>query len=574
MFAFTRLGRLRPRTIRPYVDASGGDVTRERLAFVSLCVAAVFAVIAGRLVWLGTQDYEGPRGGGARDSAISASRPAILDRNGETLAMDIKMSSMWADPREVQKPYETFEKLVALFPDMPRVRTLKALTAEGASFRWLKREVTPAEEAAVMNLGLPGVHFSRESRRFYPLGRTAAHVTGHVNVDNQGEAGMERRLDMDGLADLHASGFARAAKLEPVRLALDMRVQHHVREALADAMERYRAVGATGIVMDVDTGELVALASLPDYDPNRPGEAKDHLNRATNGRFEMGSTFKVFTTAMALDAGTIGLGSRFDARRPIRVQRKRIRDFHAKNRVLSTREVFVYSSNIGTVRIAQTVGPTKHREFLQRLGLVDRLEGFELPEVKRPLEPRDRPWQPLSAATISFGHGLATTPLQTAVAGAAMVNGGLLVPPTLLPRSREEAQRLARRVIRPETSDRMRYLFRLNALVGSGRRAEVPGYVVGGKTGTADKSARGGRRGYEGNGRFNAFLAAFPLERPRYVVLVTLDEPKAERKGRDATAGSNAAPTVARIVRRAAPALGVRPDMRVRDTGTLAGYLR
>ena len=570
----SRFMRFKPRTIRRYVDAEGGDVARERLGQVALGLVALFALVGGRLVWLGAQDYEGPRGGGARDSAVSASRPDILDRNGITLAMDIKMSSMWTDPREIQKPYYTFDRLLEVFPDLPRERTVKALTAKRASFRWLKREVTPEDEAAVMALGLPGVHFMRESRRFYPAGRTAAHVTGHVNVDNQGAAGMEKRLDEDGLADLHRYGFARAGRMEPVRLSLDMRVQHYVREALADAMERYRAVAATGTVLDVQTGEVIALASLPDYDPNRPGEAKEHLNRVTKGRFEMGSTFKVFTTAMALDAGTISLSSRFDARKPLRIQRKRIGDFHGKNKILSTREVFVYSSNIGTVKIAQTVGPTKHRAFLDKLGLIEKLKGFELPEIATPLEPRKRPWQPISAATISYGHGLATTPLQTAVAGAAMVNGGRLIPPTLLPRSREEADRLARRVIEPETSDKMRYLFRLNSLVGSGRKAEVPGYVVGGKTGTADKAGRGGKRGYKGNGRFNAFLAAFPLDDPRYLVLVTLDEPKPEKKGRGATAGANAAPTVAAIVRRAAPALGVKPDMRVRDTGTLASYRR
>ena len=568
------LSRLRPRAIRPYVDAVGRDVPRERLGYVLLGAVALFALVGGRLVWLGTQDYEGPRGGSPRDSAISASRPDIVDRNGQTMAMDIKMSSMWVDPRDVQKPYYTFDRLTEVFPDLPRGRTLKALTAKRASFRWLRREVTPEKEAEVMKLGLPGVHFARESRRFYPSGPTAAHLTGHVNVDNKGVAGFERRLDMDGLADLHEFGFARSETLEPVRLAVDMRVQHFVRDALADAMKRYRAKAATGTVLDVHTGEVVALASLPDYDPNHPDRAKEHLNRVTKGRFEMGSTFKVFTTAMALDAGTISLSSRFDARKPIRIQRKRIGDFHAKGRVLSTREVFVYSSNIGTVKIAQTVGPTAHRAFLQKLGLIDRIAGFEIPEVIRPLEPRDRPWKPISAATISYGHGLATTPLQTAVAGAAMVNGGRLIPPTLMPRSREEADRLAVQVLRPETSDKMRYLFRLNSLVGSGRRAEVPGYVVGGKTGTADKSGRKGKRGYKGNGRFNAFLAAFPLDDPRYVVLVTLDEPKSEKKGLDATAGMNAAPTVSRIVRRAAPLLGVAPDMRVRDTGTLATYRR
>ena len=557
------------RAIRPYVGAQAADVPRDRLLFLVLGLLCLFALLGGRLVWLGLQDYGGTGRAAAHDGTISAARPDILDRTGTVMAMDIKVSSMWAEPVSVQDPGTTFERLTAVFPDLPRDRTLRKLGNRRSLFQWLRREVTPEQEAAVMRLGLPGIHFIRESRRFYPGGRTAAHVTGHVDVDNRGIAGIEKHLDNDGLADLQSAGFARAQLLEPVRLSIDMRVQHIVHDALVDAVKRYRAIAATGTVLDAETGEIVALVSLPDYDPNRPGEARDHLNRVTKGRFEMGSTFKVFTTAMALEAGTARLHSRWDARQPIRVQGKRIGDFHAARRILSTREVFVKSSNIGTVRMAQTVGPTAHRAFLEKLGLLDRLDGFELPEIAVPAEPPHRPWKPLSAATISFGHGVATTPLQTAVAAAAMVNGGRLVPPTLMPRSRAQADGLARRVISQRTSDKMRHLFRLNSLVGSGRRAEVPGYVVGGKTGTADKAQKGG---YATRRRFNAFLSAFPLDRPRYVVLVTLDEPKPEKKGVDATAGMNTAPTVGRIVRRAAALLGVRPDMRVRDTGTLANY--
>ena len=554
--------------IRPFVDRRT-DASRERLMQIALGCALVYCTVVGRLVWLGTQEYEGPTLRGKGDPAITASRPDILDRNGELLAMDIKMASMFAVPREVQDHRATAEALATVFPDLNLASTMRAFAAP-SSFRWLKREVTPAQEAAVMALGLPGIRFERESRRFYPAGRTAAHVLGHVNVDNQGTAGMEKRLDRDGLADLHKYGFASSKTLEPVKLSLDLRVQHFTRDALVKAMEKYKAIAAGGVVMDVATGEVLSLVSLPDYDPNRPSDAliPENMNRMTKGVFEMGSTFKAFTTAMALDSGRVRLTSRFDARKPVRFGRFRIGDFHGKNRILSTSEVFIYSSNIGTIRMAEAVGAEAHRAFLDKLHLIERME-FELPETARPQEPRDRPWKPISAATISFGHGLATTPLQTAAAAAALVNGGRYVPPTLVPRSREEADGLAERVIRPETSDKMRYLFRLNVLAGSGRRAEVPGFGVGGKTGTADKATG---RGYATRRRFNAFLSAFPVDDPRYVVLVILDEPKPEKPGRGATAGSNAAPTVAEIVRRAGPVLGVEPDMRVRDTGVLANY--
>ena len=556
--------------IRPYVGRHA-DQTRDRLVFVAVCCLTVYAVIVGRLVWLGTQEYEGRTLRAKGDPAITASRPDLLDRNGELLAMDIKMSSLFAVPREVQDHRATYEALASVFPDLDQAAVMRAFRSNG-SFRWIKREVTPEQQAAVMELGLPGIRFERESRRFYPAGRVAAHVLGHVNVDNRGAAGMEKRLDLDGLADLHKYGFAVSQKLDPVRLSLDLRVQHVVRDVLADAITRYRAIAAGGVVLNAHTGEVVSMVSLPDYDPNEPRDAlvPENLNRITKGVFEMGSTFKAFSTAMALDSGRVRLSSRFDARKAVRFGRHRIGDFHGKNRVLSVPEIFIYSSNIGTIRMTQTVGPKVQRDFLKDLGLLDPLE-FELPEIARPQEPRDRPWKAVSAATISYGHGLSTTPLQTAVAGAALINGGLLIPPTLVPRDRSQADRLAKRVIRPETSDKMRYLYRLNVLAGSGKRAEVPGFLVGGKTGTANKKKKNGR-GYDRTRRFNAFLSAFPMHDPQYVVLVFIDEPKSEKKGRGATSGLNAAPAVGEIVRRAAPLLGVSPDMRVRETGVLADY--
>jgi cell division protein FtsI (penicillin-binding protein 3) len=284
------------------------------------------------------------------------------------------------------------------------------------------------------------------------------------------------------------------------------------------------------------------------------------------GTYEMGSTIKSFTTAMALDSGKVTLESRFDASRPITIGNQTIRDFHGKGRVLTVPEVFIYSSNIGSAREADVVGIEGHREFLHRMGLLKRLN-TELPEVARPSEPKV--WKKVHSITIAFGHGMSTTPLQTAVAAAALMNGGKLIDPTFLRRTQEEADAIAKQVIEPKTSEDMRYLYRLNAEKGSGKRAEVPGYRVGGKTGTAEKVVNGR---YSSSVRFNAFLAAFPMDDPQYIVLSIIDEPKPEKPGMAATSGLNAAPIVANIIRRSASLLGVKPEFSHESKATLVSY--
>jgi cell division protein FtsI (penicillin-binding protein 3) len=321
-------------------------------------------------------------------------------------------------------------------------------------------------------------------------------------------------------------------------------------------MESYHAIAAGAVVLDVHTGEVIAMASVPDYDSNVPAQAlePDRMNRMSGGLYEMGSTFKAFTTAMALDSGLVTLESKFDASKPLKVAGFTINDFHGKKRVLTVPEVFIYSSNIGTAKMADVVGIDGHKEFLHRIGLLDRI-GFELSETATPVEPSV--WKKLNSITISYGHGVTTTPLQTAVAGAALINGGKLIPPTIFKRTREEADAIAVQVIKPTTSDAMRYLFRLNVEDGSGRRADVDGYWVGGKTGTAEKVVNGK---YSSDKRFNAFLAAYPIDNPKYMVLTIIDEPEPENEGIGATAGLNAAPMVSNIIRRSAPLLGIKPQ--------------
>ncbi len=528
--------------------------SRSRIVLSMLVVGCVYLVIVARLVYFGILDTDSTAAQIKADATISARRPDLVDRNGVTLATDINTASLFAEPKRIVDVDEAVEQLASVLPDLDVEHAHRRLTSK-AGFVWLKRELTPAQQAQILQLGIPGIGFRRETRRFYPKGSIASHIVGHVNIDNNGIAGIEKYVDDRGLRELRDAGLTTGKPLEPVRLSIDLRVQHFVRDELEKGMQRYQAIAAGGIVLDANTGEVLAMVSLPDYDPNRPVDAldKDRLNRMSAGLFEMGSTFKTFTTAMALDSGKVTLEDKFDASRPLRIAGFTINDFHGKGRVLSVPEVFIYSSNIGTAKMADAVGVEGHKEFLHRIGLLDKVP-FELPEVAAPVEPAE--WKKINSVTISYGHGVTTTPLQTAVAAAALVNGGKLLAPTLFVRSQEEADGIAKQVVRKETSDAMRYLMKLNVEEGSGKRAGVEGFRVGGKTGTAEKVV--GKR-YSSEKRFNAFLAAFPIDDPKYVVLVIIDEPKPEQGKGAATAGLNAAPMVSNIVRRSAAVLGVKP---------------
>ena len=532
------------------------DDMRARIRVAAVAFLAAFLVIIGRLIMFGLTPSTSGTAWVDPNAAIATSRPDLIDRNGEILATDIKMASLYAEPRNILDPDEATELITSVLPDLDASAVRKKLDND-AGFVWLKREITPTQQAQIHALGIPGIGFLSESRRFYPGGPTAAHIVGLVNVDNQGIAGFEKYVDDNGLADLHSAGFARNEDVGPVRLSIDLRVQHILRDELVGAMARYKAIAASGVVINVHTGEVLAMSSLPDYDPNNPVDAlePDHLNRMSAGVYELGSVFKSFTFAMALDSGAVRMSDTIDAAHAIHVGRFTIDDFHAKHRVLTVPEVFIFSSNVGAARMALSVGKERQQEYLRRFGLLTRLN-TDLPEVAKPLVPAK--WTDLTSMTVAFGHGLAVTPLQTAVADAALMNGGWLIPPTFQPRTEAQAKALAVRVIKPETSDQLRYLFRLNVQKGSGKAADVPGYMVGGKTGTAEKVDKI-TKGYSANKRLNSFLAAFPVDDPQFAVLVVLDEPQAEKQGAGATAGSNAAPTVGAVIRRSAALLGVEP---------------
>lgn len=530
--------------------------TRGRIALMIVACAALHAIIGARLVTLGMA--EGLAADGlalSPQDEVQAARPDIVDRNGEVLATDLATASLYAEPRNIINVDEAVEQLAGVLPELDPAALRKDLSTD-RGFVWLKREISARRRQEIHDLGIPGVGFLTETRRFYPGGPTVGHIVGHVNVDNAGIAGLEKAIDGDGLSALQAAGLARKGMaLAPVQLSVDLRVQHAVRDELTRAMERYRALAAVGIVLDAKTLEVVAMSSLPDYDPNNPVEALEdvRMNRAMAGVFELGSVFKTFTIAMALDAGVVGLGDSVDARYPLSIGRHTIRDFHAKSRVLTVPEVFKYSSNIGTAKIALAVGAERMQAYLKAFGMFDRI-GSELPEAALPLVPSQ--WPKVTQATVSFGHGLAVTPMHAAAAAAAILNGGVYAAPTFYPRSEAETMAVGRRVLSREASEAMRRLFALNAAEGSGKRAQVPGYDVGGKTGTAEKVVRGS---YSGDKRLNSFLAAFPIDDPQYVILVVLDEPKPEDGQSAATAGLNAAPTVANIVSRIGPMLAITP---------------
>jgi cell division protein FtsI (penicillin-binding protein 3) len=540
--------------------ATGGKA-RTRVLMTMAVFFGIYATIAGRLVYLGNQD---PDNSGAPASRVTASRPDIVDRNGELLATDIKTASLYAEPRHIVDADEAIEKLSTVLPEIDYEQTYNKFKS-GAGFVWLQRQLTPKQQNEIMQLGIPGIGFRTEKRRFYPSGDTSAYVVGMTNIDNQGISGMEKYIDGQGLTDLQASGLAVAKDLAPVKLSIDLRVQHIVHDEIVVGMQKYHAIAAGAVVLNVKTGEVLAMASVPDFDPNNPYNAqdKDRLNRMSAGLYEMGSTFKSFTTAMALDSGKMTLASKLDATRPIRIGHQTIHDFHGKGRWLTVPEVFIYSSNIGSAKEAEAVGIEGHREFLHRLGVLEKMQ-TELPEVARPTEPKV--WKQVNSITIAFGHGVSTTPLQTAVGCAALMNGGYLIEPTFLPRTQEQAMTVAKKVVSDKTSDAMRYVYALNAEKGSGRNARVPGYRVGGKTGTAEKVVNGR---YSKDKNFNAFVAAFPMDDPQYIVLTIADEPKPEKPGMGATAASNAGIIAHNIIARSAAMLGVKPDFSHENGATL-----
>ena len=519
------------------------ETARNRLLATGVIFALAFSVIAVRLVDLTVLDGSPGRALAAQAAAKAVGRGDIVDRNGVVLATSLPTASVYADPKQILDVDATISDLARVFPDIDR-EVLRARLSSASHFAWVRRGLTPEQQDKVNRLGIPGLGFITERRRVYPQGRAVAHVVGFTDIDDHGIAGVEQTFE-GSLAEGHR-----------LRLGLDIRVQHILRRELETSRREFGALGAAGMVLDLGSGDVVGMVSLPDFDPNDPVTDPDdeaRFNRVTKGVYEMGSTMKLFTVAMALDSGSTTLSGGYDASRPLHVSRFTISDYHPKKRWLSTPEILVYSSNIGAALMAVDVGTTLQRQYLHRLGLLQ-AASIELPEIGAPLVPN--PWREINTMTVGFGHGLAITPLQLVNGVAALVNGGVLRPARLEYRD-EEDPAPGKPVLASRTSKQMRELMRQVVLHGTGTKADVPGYKIGGKTGTAEKLVRGR---YIENARISSFIGAFPIDAPRYLVLAMLDEPKGNRSTASyATGGWVAAPVVARLVRHMAPLLGIPP---------------
>lgn len=494
-------------------------------------------------------------------------RPDIVDRNGVVIATDIAVASLYADPRKIIDVEEAVESLTATVPDLDAKALRAKLTQPGRAFVWLKRQVSPEERDAVYNLGIPGVGFINERRRVYPMGRLAAHTVGYVDLDSKGIAGIEKYLDDQGAIYTASLAGTNDQTTSSAQIATDIRVQHALTDEIEAAIGKFKAKAGGGIVIDITTGEIIALVSLPDFNPNQEDKnfSKEQANMMTSGVFELGSVIKAVTFAMAFDYGVTDLNGRYDVRFPLVIGNASINDYHAQRRVLTVPEIFTNSSNIGAAKMALDVGIEGHQEFLRRVGLFDRLL-TEVPESAKPLLPKR--WSKLVTATAAFGHGFAVQPLQGISVIGGLLNNGIMTAPTFLKRDVAEADVLAKRIVKPETSEKMRYLFRLNVLEGTASKADVIGYRVGGKTGTAEKVVHGR---YVPDKLLNSFIGAFPMDAPRYAIIVMLDEPKATPETFGfATSGWNAVPTAGKIIERIAPLLGVAPKFTPEDIEKLA----
>ncbi len=528
---------------------------KGRLALTVLIFAFVFVGIGFRLVGLTWAPAQPFTLAVSQPLTQTKLRPDIVDRKGRLLATDIKIASLYGDPVRIIDVDEAVEKVAGVLPGIDKKVMREKLEDKSRRFVWIKRSLTPEQQAAIHNLGLPGLEFVSEPHRVYPAGRIASHILGFVDVDNRGLSGIESYIDK--VTGLYLPKTLQKNDKPVVQLSVDLGVQHVLRSELVKAMQRFRAKAAAALVLDVTSGEVIAMSSLPDFDPNHRVQAleKERFDRMTTGAFELGSVFKTVTTAMALDLDVATFEKKYDAREPIKIASYKIRDYHPQKRWLSVPEIFVHSSNIGAAKMALDVGLERHRAFLKRMGLLDPIS-TELGEVRRPKSPKT--WRPINTITISYGHGISVAPIQFASAAATLVNGGYRIKPTFLYQYEKPGLSRDNKILKSNTSHLIRQLLRRNVVEGTGRNAKAPGFRVGGKTGTSEKVIKGR---YSKTALLTSFLSVFPSDDPAYLVYVMLDEPQAA-SGTSArpTAGVNAAPLTARIIRRIGTMLGVVPQ--------------
>ena len=526
---------------------------RRAQALLALFFVCSFTIVAGRIIHYGASANDLPVLAAATGPTVLAkNRPDIVDRHGRLLATDIRVYWLSANPKQIVNADDAAEKIAALFPDLNQAALAKKFRDKTSRFEWVKRGLTPKQAEAVHALGIPALTLLPTVQRVYPAGNEAAHILGITNVDNEGRSGVEWYVDQKLASQLTPASLT---DRPIVKLALDLSLQHVLTEELSHAMDLYRAQAVLGLVLNVKNGEVLASASLPDFDPNRREQAaeQNRQNRVVTDVYELGSVFKSFTIAMALDQGVANRYEFFDAS-PLTVGNFFLRDPHATRQMMSVEDIFIHSSNTGAARIAMAAGMARQQAFLKSLGLFEKIE---TEAGTSPLPVLPKVWRPTNAITIAYGHGIAVPPLLFAGAMASLVNGGEHIKPTFL-LSEKGSDETGQRLIQAQTSAVMRDLMRLVVERGTGRRAAAPGIAVGGKTGTALKV----KDGHYTHDVINSFVAAFPIDAPKYMVMVTIDEPKPEEPGKINEASQNAAPTAGAIIKRIAPMLDILPTPR------------
>lgn len=528
-------------------------VCRQRIMFSLFCFILVYVVLCVRVTYVclgnGINISSAINTAQMEDDSLMhfknpVKRADILDRNGEIIATSLPTVNLYANTKKIRDPKDVAEKLNYIFPEISYERLYELLSRK-RSFVYIKRNLSPAQQSQVNALGIPALEFENFEKRIYPHKNLFAHVLGNTNVDNVGISGVEKYMDE-----------RLTTSTKPLYLSLDLGIQNTIRDALIEGVKQFSAEGAAAILMDVKTGRIIAMTSVPDFDPNENIKVADRemFNFATKGVYEAGSVFKVFNTALCLDSGKVKVTDRFDTSKPVYFGRARVSDPHGSHKMLSPEDILVESSNIGSTLEVMKVGKRFQRKFFQKINMDKELSAFEIPEVARPLFLNESRWSNHTMATISYGYGISTTPLHIISAFSAVVNGGLYHEPSLL----QNKHRKARRVVSEKTSESMRHLLRAVVVRGTGRRANVEGYQVFGKTGTADKLENGR---YNHKKSISTFISGFPESNPQYALLVVVDDPKGSKETFGHTeAGWNAVPITKNIITSVAPQLNVKVD--------------
>lgn len=533
------------------------EMARNRLVIAGILFVFILIAVGGRLIFMGLS-HEGDEPLFVHDAVRSQfhqGRSDIVDRHGIVLATTVTTSSLYANAQKILDANIAAKMLVKVLPGSNQGTLFKKLTSK-KNFIWLARHLTPKQRDRIMHLGIPGVGFRKDAKRLYPHGALVSHVVGLTNIDDQGIAGLEKSNEQFLLT-----------KGEKLELSLDVRVQHAIADELKKGIQEFKATGAAAIVMDLQTSEILGMVSLPDFNPNKmiKTDSRSYFNRATVGMYEMGSTFKILNAAMALDSGAVTLGTKYDTSEPIKIGRFSISDYRANHGVINVAQIFVHSSNKGSVKMALAVGTEGQKDFMGKVGCLTRCI-IEIPERGHPIAPRH--WREANTMTISYGYGLAVSPLHLLNSVASVVGDGCRKDATLMKVKEGEVARPCERIVKASVAHKMRQLLRLVVVHGTSRKANVPGYFVAAKTGT--------RNMLEANGTYNkdrvsttfVGLIGESVEDPRYIVVALLEDPKGLKKTFGFTAaGWNIAPIGGRILGRVAPILGLQPNLKKVNEG-------